>query len=143
MVDCWYKFERKRRHRILTAEEAETELSKRRNASGFDRWLMRQKYQVNVDQDETLTLAERKAQPQKRQILAIGDDYQDDRGLFTDEEGSKEGIPQLKRRRRVKADSKEVDYDYDQEFQDDEDAMIPMEMMDEETRIQIVVSSNS
>ncbi|KAI8086397.1 uncharacterized protein BX664DRAFT_335691 [Halteromyces radiatus] len=113
-LDRWYKFQRKRHIRTLTADEVEEQLKKERKQAKHDsnRWMM-----LKRDEED---LGDRSSSPKSR--LKIVDTGESRRATSDDEGGGK------------RHDSDIDDLDFDDVFQDDEEGGNDHEMEDEDIK---------
>ncbi|KAG0326812.1 hypothetical protein BG004_002898, partial [Podila humilis] len=119
-ADKWYKFSPKLQYATLTAEEAEEQYQKSAKANNSNRWLMRSKLKSKTEDGEEL--GEEEAGPE--QFMAV--DHDDEAGY--DEDEAKE----RKRRRGKHGDVDEMDFD--EVWQDDEEAPSEMPGFDEDDK---------
>ncbi|KAG0050380.1 hypothetical protein BGZ83_004845 [Gryganskiella cystojenkinii] len=118
-ADKWYKFSSKIQYATLTAEEAEEQYTKSQKQNNSIRWLMRSKKAKTEDGEEG---GEDEAEGE--QFMAV--DHDDDAGY--DEDEAKE----RKRKRGKHGDADEMDFDED--FQDDEEAPADMPGFDDDAK---------
>ncbi|GJJ74418.1 transcription initiation factor TFIIF subunit alpha [Entomortierella parvispora] len=118
-ADKWYKFSSKLQYATLTAEEAEEQYQKSQKQNNSIRWLMRSKKAKVEDGEEG---GEDGAEGE--QFMAV--DHEDDGGY--DEDEAKE----RKRKRGKHGDADEMDFDED--WQDDEEAPVDMPGFDDDAK---------
>ncbi|KAG0333704.1 hypothetical protein BG000_008946 [Podila horticola] len=119
-ADKWYKFSPKLQYTTLTAEEAEEQYQKSAKASNSNRWLMRSKLKAKTEDGEEI--GEEDADGD--QFMAV--DHDDDVGYDEDE---------AKERKRKRGKHGDVDeMDFDEVWQDDEEAPSEMPGFDEDDK---------
>lgn len=119
-ADKWYKFSPKLQYATLTAEEAEEQYQKSAKASNSNRWLMRSKLKAKTEDGEEV--GEEDADGD--QFMAV--DHDDDVGYDEDE---------AKERKRKRGKHGDVDeMDFDEVWQDDEEAPSEMPGFDEDDK---------
>ncbi|KAG0012019.1 hypothetical protein BGZ81_001814 [Podila clonocystis] len=119
-ADKWYKFSPKLQYATLTAEEAEEQYQKSAKANNSNRWLMRSKLKAKTEDGEEI--GEEDADGD--QFMAV--DHDDDVGYDEDE---------AKERKRKRGKHGDVDeMDFDEVWQDDEEAPSEMPGFDDDDK---------